>query len=161
MSHKVCKKRYIVAAVKKALGEAVAERVWIYHFCVDAVLLRKLFQFTRNAPCGDTLSSLIEEDETAVLLLFCKPRNGFFLQGLRNVDAAELTALRVQIKIAESDVFHLDLDQLTHSRSRCSKKADHKVPEQFAVLFQTLLEVQVIRFAYDVFEKRFLLNFYK
>lgn len=129
MSHKVCEKRNIVAAVKKALGEAVTERVRIYHFCVDAVLLRKLFQFTRNAPCGDTLSTLIEEDKTAVLLLFCKPRKGFFLQGLRNVDAAELTALRVQVEIAESDVFHLDLDQLTHSRARGSKKADHEVPK--------------------------------
>ena len=80
MSHKVCEKRYIVAPFKKALGEAVTERVRIYHLCVDAVLLRKLFQFARNAPCGDTLSTLIEEDKTAVLLLFCKPRKGFFLQ---------------------------------------------------------------------------------
>lgn len=93
MSHKVCEKRYIIAAVKKALGKAMTERVRIYHLCVNAVLLCKLLQFARNAPCGDTLSSLIEEDETAVLLLFCKPRNGFFLQGLRNVDAAKFTAL--------------------------------------------------------------------
>ena len=88
MSHKIGKERYIITAVKKALGEAVTERVRIYHLCVNAVLLRKLLQFARNAPCGDTLSSLIEEDETAVMLLFRKPRKGFFLQGLRNVDAA-------------------------------------------------------------------------
>ena len=161
MSHKVCEKRYIIAAIKKALGKAMTERVRIYHLCVNAVLLGKLLQFARNAPCGDTLSSLIEEDETAVILLFCKPRKGFFLQGLRNVDAAELTALRVQVEIAESDVFHLDLDQLTHSRARGSKKADHKVPEQFAVLFQTLLEVQVIRSTDNIFEERLLLTLYK
>ena len=55
-------------------------------------------------------------------------------------------------------MFHLDLYQLAHSRSRGSKKADHKVPEQFAVLFQTLLEVQVIRFTDNIFEERLLLN---
>ena len=158
MSHKVCEKRNIVATVKKALGEAVAERVRIHHLCVDAVLRRKLFQFARNAPCGDTLSTLIEEDKTAVLLLFCKPRKGFFLQGLRNVDTAELAAFGVQVMIAEPDVFHLDLDQLAHSRSRGSKKADHKEPEQFAVLFQTLFEVQVIRFTDNIFEEWLLLN---
>ena len=75
---------------------------------------------------------------------FSKPRKGFFLQGLRNVDTAELAAFGVQVEIAELNVFHLDLDQLAHPRSRGSKKADHKVPEQFAVLFQTLLEVQVM-----------------
>ena len=161
MPHKVCEKRYIVATIKKALGKAVTERVRIYHLCVDAVLLGKLFQFARNAPCGDALSTLIEEDKTAVLLLFCKPRKGFFLQGLRNVDTAELAAFGVQVEIAELDVFHLDLDQLAHSRSRSSKKADHKVPEQFAVLFQTLLEVQVIRFTDNIFEERLLLYFDK
>ena len=93
MSHKVCEERYIIAAVKKALGKTVAERVRIYHLCINAVLLRKLLQLARYASCGDTLSTLIEEDKTAVLLLFCKPRKGFFLQGLRNVDTAELAAL--------------------------------------------------------------------
>lgn len=158
MPHKIGKESNIITLCKKALGEAVAERVWIYHLCVDVVLLGKLLQFARNAPCGDTLSTLIEKDETAVLLLFGKPRKGFFLQGLRNVDTAELTALRVQVEIAEPDVFHLDLDQLAHSRSRGSKKADHKVPEQFAVLFQTLFEVQVIRFTDNIFEEWLLLN---
>ena len=106
MSHKVCEERYIVAAVKKALGEAVTERVRIYHLCVNAVLLCKLLQFARNTPCGDTLSTLIEEDETTVLLLLGKPRKGFCLQGLRNVDSAELAAFGVQIEIAEPDVFY-------------------------------------------------------
>ncbi len=71
MSHKVCEKRYIIAAVKKALGKAMTERVRIYHLCVDAVLLCKLLQFALNAPCGDTLSTLIEKNKTAVLFLFC------------------------------------------------------------------------------------------
>ncbi len=88
MPHKIGKKSNIVKAVKKALGETVTERVRIYHFCINAVLFGELFQFARYAPCGDTLSTLIKEDETAVLLLFSEPRKSFCLQGLRNVDAA-------------------------------------------------------------------------
>ena len=42
MSHKVCEKRYIIAAVKKTLGKAVTERVRIYNLCINAVLFRKL-----------------------------------------------------------------------------------------------------------------------
>ena len=41
MSHKVCEKRYIIAAVKKALGKAMTVRVRIYHLCINAGSAKK------------------------------------------------------------------------------------------------------------------------
>ena len=102
MPHKIGKESNVIALSKKALSKAVTERVRIYYLCVNAVLLGVLLQLTRNAPCGDTLSTLIQEDKTAVLFLISKPAEGFFLQGLRNVDTTELTTFGVQVKIKSS-----------------------------------------------------------
>ena len=93
MPHQIGKECNIIAAFQKALCKAMTERVRIDHLRINTVLDRKLFQLTSNTSCGNTLSTLIQEDKSTVLSLFIQPLKCFLLQRFRNVDSAELTAL--------------------------------------------------------------------
>ena len=63
--------------------------------------------------------------------------------------------------MAQLDVFHLDLYELTDPCAGCSQKAYYKVPEQLVIPLEAGFEILIICFTYDIFQKGFLLHSYK
>ena len=61
MPHKVSQERNVIASLQKAFGKPVTKGVRIHYCCIDAVLCRQLFQLTRDATGGNTLSIFVQK----------------------------------------------------------------------------------------------------
>ena len=59
------------------------------------------------------------------------------------------------------DVFDFQLQEFAYARSRRGEKADDEIPVAFRWVVQLPLEVGVVRVAYDILQKRLLLDAYE
>ena len=55
--------------------------------------------------------------------------------------------------MTQPDVFHLNLNQFADPCASGRKKANHEIPEQFIVLFQTGLKIFIVGLADNIFQK--------
>ena len=70
-------------------------------------------------------------DTAAVTPDFC-----LLTEGIRDVDAADLPAFRVEIQISAGQMFRLDLHQLADSGTGGDQKTDDEIPEIVMFRFQ-------------------------
>ena len=118
MPHKIGKQSNIIILLQKVLGIAVTERVRIYYLFIKSVLLSVVFELLGDTSCGYTLTKTIKEQVARCTLLGFEPFKRFVTEFFRDIQSAELTALRIKIEITCFNVFYLNADQLINILSR-------------------------------------------
>ena len=158
VAHQVGQQRDVPASLEEALRETVPERVRIHDGGIDLVFDGQRLQVRRDAARGDARAAWVLEQESAFDPVPSEPVERFRPQGGRNVDAPELSALRVEVQMSQPDVFQFELEQFPDPRARRSEKADDEIPPPLLFVVETLLEIEVIRLADNVLKERLLLD---
>ena len=79
MPHEISQERYIITAIKEALGKSVTKGMRIHNSRVDTVLHCQLFQLPRDTTGGNAFPIFVQKNEATFLLLISQPRKGFIL----------------------------------------------------------------------------------
>lgn len=77
--HEISQERYIITAIKEALGKSVTKGMRIHNSRVDTVLHCQLFQLPRDTTGGNAFPIFVQKNEATFLLLISQPRKGFIL----------------------------------------------------------------------------------
>lgn len=129
VSHQIGEKGNVVTTLKKALCEAMTERMGVDHCRVNVITNSQLLQLTGNTSGRDTVAILVQKNEAALLVFVFQPGKGFFLESLGDVNPPQLSSLGVQVQIPQLDVLDLELNQFAYSGTGGGQESDNEVPE--------------------------------
>lgn len=115
VSHEVGKQGNVIEFLQEILGIAMAERVRVNNFLVQAILHRIVLQLLWYASCRDALAKAIKKEIATCAVECLQPLFSFRAQCLGDIDTPYLATLGVDVVIAYLHVLNLDLHKFAHS----------------------------------------------
>lgn len=159
--HQVGEHGEIAVALEKTLSKTMTEGVRINYCRIETVFCAELFQMDGNTAACDAFSAGIYENETAGAADTFKPGQRFFLQRRGDIDAVQLPALGIEVKVTGFHMLYFDLCEFADTRAGGGKETNHEIPIHFMILEQTVFKIEIIRLADHIFQERLLLRFYR